>query len=164
MAATESLTPAAALAALITHAAEAEILSKAVFSKPRDKTVSRVTLTLKRVKGETVLQRETLRVADVADTEVNGKKPVQASQENIRLPDAPAVLFALVGDFDQINLMTTAGNCELRRSKGGKETLLGATPIHKALNGGDNAPKKITIGGNDKAKRRILSGAEPFLV
>lgn len=74
MAATESLTPAAALAALITHAAEAEILSKAVFSKPRDKTVSRVTLTLKRVKGETVLQRETLRVADVADTEVNGKK------------------------------------------------------------------------------------------
>lgn len=164
MAATESLTPAAALAALITHTAEAEILSKAVFSKPRDKAVSRVTLTLKRVKGETVLQRETLRVADVADTEVNGKKPVQASQENIRLPDAPAVLFTLVGDFDQINLMTTAGSCELRRSKGGKETLLGATPIHKALNGGDNAPKKITVGGNDKAKRRILTGAEPFLV
>ena len=156
--------PATTLVSLIASSAEAEILSKAVFSKPHDKAVSRVTLTLKRVKGETVLQRETLRVADVADTEVNGKKPVQASQENIRLPDAPSVLSALVKEFDQINLMTTAGNCELRRAKSGKETLLGATPIQKALNGGDNTPKKITIGGNDKAKRRILSGAEPFLV
>ena len=164
MAATESLTPAAALAALITHAAEAEILSKAIFSKPHDKALSRVTLTLKKVKGETVLQLETLRVANVADTQVNGKKPVQASQENMTLTDAPERLTALVGQFDQINLMTTAGNCELRRAKSGKETLLGATPIQKALNGGDNTPKKITIGGNDKVKRRILSGAEPFLV
>ena len=156
--------PATTLASLIASSAEAEILSKAVFSKPHDKAVSRVTLTLKRVKRETVLQRETLRVADVADTEVNGKKPVQASQENIRLPDAPSVLSALVNEFDQINLMTTAGSCELRRAKSGKETLLGATPIQKALNGGDNTPKRITIGGNDKAKRRILTGAEPFLM
>lgn len=156
--------PAITLASLIASAAEAEILSKAVFSKPHDKTVSRVTLTLKRVKGETVLQLETLRVADVADTRVNGKKPVQASQENMTLPDAPERLTALVGQFDQINLMTTAGNCELRRAKSGKETLLGATPIQKALNGGDNTPKKITIGGNDKVKRRILSGTEAFLM
>ena len=160
----EALTPSATLASLIASAAEAEILSKAVFSKPHDKTISRVTLTLKRVKGETVLQLETLRVADVADTQVNGKKPVQASQENMTLPDAPERLTALVGQFDQINLMTTAGNCELRRAKSGKETLLGATPIQKALNGGDNTPKKITIGGNDKVKRRILSGTEAFLM
>ena len=160
----EKLTPSSTLASLIASAAEAEILSKAVFSKPHDKTISRVTLTLKRVKGETVLQLETLRVADVADTRVNGKKPVQASQENMTLPDAPERLTALVGQFDQINLMTTAGNCELRRAKSGKETLLGATPIQKALNGGDNTPKKITIGGNDKVKRRILSGTEAFLM
>ena len=63
-------TPAAALAALIADTAEAEILSKAVFSKSHDKTISRATLTLKRVKGETVLQMETLRVAHVADTAV----------------------------------------------------------------------------------------------
>ena len=160
-----NLTPAATLAALIAHAAEAEILSKAVFSKSRDKTVSRVTLTLKRVKGETVLQLETLRVANVADTEVNGKKPVQASHENLTLTDAPAKLADLAVSFDQINLMTTAGSCELRRAKSGKETLLGATPIQKALDGGsDKTPVKITVGGNDKAKNRILSGAEPFLI
>ena len=159
----EHLSPAAVLASLITDCASEQILSKAVFSKSHDKTVSRVTLTLKRVKGEVMLQQETLRVADVADTEVNGKKPVQASHENITLSDAPTILSALVHEFDQINLMTTAGNCELRRAKSGKETLLGATPLQKALNGGGNTPKKITVGGNDKIKRRILSGAEPFL-
>ena len=160
----EPITPAATLATLIADAAAAEILSKAVFSKAHDKTVSRITLTLKRVKAEVMLQMETLRVADVADAAVNGKKPVQASHENLTLTDAPARLTALVGQFDQINVMTTAGNCELRRAKSGKETLLGATPIRKALEGGNNSPKKITIGGNDKVKRRILSGAEAFLV
>ena len=160
----ETRTPAATLAALIADAAAAEILSKAVFSKPHDKTVSRATLTLKRVKGEIILQLETLRVADVADAAVNSKKPVQASHENLSLTDAPMRLTSMTGEFDQINLMTTAGNCELRRAKSGKETLLGATPIQKALNGGDNTPKKITVGGNDKVKRRILTGAEPFLV
>ena len=158
-------TPAVALATLIADTASAEILSKAVFSKSSDKTVSRVTLTLKRVKGETVLQLETLRVADVADTAVNGKKPVQASHENLSVADAPERLADMVQQFDQVNLMTTAGNAELRRSRGGKETLLGVTTIQKALTGGgDKTPVRITIGGNDKAKRRILTGAEPFLM
>ena len=158
-------TPAATMATLIADSASAEILTKAVFSKSLDKAVSRVTLTLKRVKGETVLQMETLRVADVADTAVNGKKPVQASHENLNLSDAPERLAVMVQAFDQINLMTTAGSCELRRSKGGKETLLGASVLQKALTGGgDKTPVRITVGGNDKTKRRILTGAEPFLV
>ena len=158
-------TPAATLATLIADTASAEILSKAVFSKSRDKAVSRITLTLKRVKGETVLQLETLRVADVADTAVNGKKPVQASHENLSVADAPERLADMVQQFDQVNLMTTAGNAELRRSRGGKETLLGVTTIQKALTGGgDKTPVRITVGGNDKAKRRILTGAEPFLM
>ena len=156
---------ASTLAALIADAAAAEMMSKAVFSKPHDKAISRMTLTLKRVKGEIMLQMETLRVANVADTQVNGKKPVQASHENLSLADATARLSDMADQFDQINLMTTAGNCELRRSKGGKETILGATPIRRALEGDrGKTPVKITVGGNDKVKRRILTGAEPFLV
>ena len=164
----EQNSPSAALIGLITDCASAQVLSKAVFSKCRDKAVSRATLTLKRVKGEIVLQLETLRTADTADTEVNRKKPVQAAHENLADADLPARLSALVAEFDQINLMTTAGDCELRRSKGGKETLIGATAIRKALDastvGGSTSPQKITVGGNDKVKRRILSGAEPFLI
>ena len=164
----EQSTPAATLVALIADCASAQVLDKAVFSKCRDKAVSRATLTLKRVKGEVVLQLETLRTADAADTEVNKKKPVQAAHENLSSADILPRLIALAADFDQINLMTTAGTCELRRSKGGKETLIGATGIRKALDsspaGGGKAPQKITVGGNDKVKRRILTGAEPFLI
>ena len=164
----EENTSAKALAALIADCASEQVLDKAVFSKCRDKSVSRATLTLKRVKGEVILQLETLRTAEAADTEVNKKKPVQAVHENLSAADTPVRLSALVGDFDQVNLMTTLGSCELRRSKGGKETLSGATAIRKALDaapaGGGSAPQKITIGGNDKVKRRILSGAEPFLI
>ena len=116
------------LAALIADAAAAEMMSKAVFSKPHDKAISRMTLTLKRVKGEIMLQMETLRVANVADTQVNGKKPVQASHENLSLADATARLSDMADQFDQINLMTTAGNCELRRSKGARRLFWAQRP------------------------------------
>ena len=55
----ESITPAATLVSLITDCASEQVLSKAVFSKPHDRAVSRITLTLKRVKGEVMLQSET---------------------------------------------------------------------------------------------------------
>ena len=157
---------AATLAALILDCALEQALEKAVFSKCRDQSVSRATLTLKRVKGEVVLQLETLRTADAADTEVNRKKPVQATHENLSPADAPQRLAALTEEFNQINLMTTLGSCEFRRSKGGKETLTGGAAIRRALDAprtDGEAPQKITVGGNDKVKRRILTGAEPFL-
>ena len=159
-------TPAASMAALILASARTEICERAVFSKCHDRAVTRATLTLRRVGGATVLQLETLRTADVADTTVNRRRPVQASHENLSVEDAATSdrLLALVGEYDQVNLLTSAGGCELRRSKGGKETLIGATPVRASLEGkGDNAPKKITLTGNDKVKRRILTGAEPFL-
>ncbi len=159
-------TPAASMAALILASARTEICEKAVFSKCRDRAVTRSTLTLRRVGGATVFQLEILRTADVADTTVNRRRPVQASHENLPVEDAATVvrLGELVDLFDQVNLLTSAGSCELRRAKSGKETLIGATPIRTALAGkGDSAPKKITLTGNDKVKRRILTGTEPFL-
>ncbi len=59
--------------------------------------------------------------------------------------------------------MTSVAPVEFRRSKGGKETLLGAAPLRRALDEGVPAPKKLTVGGNDRQKRRILTGEEPFL-
>lgn len=156
-------TPAATLAMLMTDCAETEIFDKAVFSKCHDKTVSRATLTLRRVKGSTVFQLETLRWADVADTSVNKHRPVRADHENLPLAEALPRLSERIAAFDQVNLMTAAGNCELRRSKGGKETLIGALPIQRAVSGEAPAPKRLPIMGNDKAKRHILTGAEPFL-
>ncbi len=150
-------------AALLLSSARAEVLDKAVFSKSHDKTVSRHTVTRRAVGGQVVLQIETLRTADVADTAGGKRKPVQASHENIGLDVAEARLLALVLSADQVNIMTTVGNCELRRSKGGKETLLGATALRRALDGAVPPPKKLPLFGNDKVKRRILTGEEPFL-
>ncbi len=153
----------ASLVALLCDAANAEVLDRAVFSKCADKTVSRLTLTRRLIKGRPVLQLETLRVAEVADTVTGKRKPVQASHENLS-PDAAAErLSALLPLCAQINVMTTVGHFEYRRAKGGKETLLGAGAVRRALDGAVPAPKKLPVLGNDKVKRRILKGDEPFL-
>ncbi len=164
MATESSLSPASSLVALLCDAAEAEVLDRAVFSKCRDKTVSRMTLSRRLVKGAPVLQLETLRVADVADTTTGKRKPVQASHENLSSDKAPDRLSELVSQCDQINVMTSVGTCEFRRSKGGKETLTGGTAIRRALDGAVPAPKRLPVLGNDQVKRRILKGDEPFLI
>ncbi len=149
---------------LIGAAAEAEVLDRVIFSKCRDKSVTRHTLTRRTVGGKAVLQLETLRVADVADTTAGKRKPVQAAHENLDLLSAIGRLGELVDACDQVNLLTSVGACEFRRAKGGKETLLGATAIRRALDGAVPAPKKLPVLGNDKIKRRILKGDEPFLI
>ncbi len=155
--------PSTACIELVLAAAEQQVLRRLVLSKSHNKAIIRVNAALRQVKGETVLQLETLRTTDVADTTTGKPRPVQASQENISLAAARRQLEALVGDFDQINIMTSLGDAELRRSKSGKETLMGATALQKALSGAVPEPKRLPILGNDKVKRRILKGDEPFL-
>ena len=112
---------------LLTDAAGAGLLEKAVFSKCRDRAVVRIVLTLRLVRNNVVLQAETFRQAEVAA--VSGKtKPVQAGQENLPL-DSPSGqtrdrLTGLIAACDQINLITTAGSAEFRRSRNGAEILL----------------------------------------
>lgn len=156
---------------LLTAAAGAGLLEKAVFSKCRDRAVVRIVLTLRLVRNNVVLQAETFRQAEVAA--VSGKtKPVQAGQENLPL-DSPSGqtrdrLTGLIAACDQINLITTAGNAEFRRSRNGAEILLGAAKVRAALDAaqlpGGSAPRKIDIAGHDRVKQHILTGAEPFLI
>lgn len=156
---------------LLTDAAGAGLLEKAVFSKCRDRAVVRIVLTLRLVRNNVVLQAETFRQAEVAA--VSGKtKPVQAGQENLPL-DSPSGqtrdrLTGLIAACDQINLITTAGNAEFRRSRNGVEILLGAAKVRAALDAaqlpGGSAPRKIDIAGHDRVKQHILTGAEPFLI
>lgn len=156
---------------LLTDAAGAGLLEKAVFSKCRDRAVVRIVLTLRLVRNNVVLQAETFRQAEVAA--VSGKtKPVQAGQENLPL-DSPSGqtrdrLTGLIAACDQINLITTAGSAEFRRSRNGAEILLGAAKVRAALDAaqlpGGSAPRKIDIAGHDRVKQHILTGAEPFLI
>ena len=157
-------TPLERLTDLVYRCAAASLFDKTVLSKCHDKTVQRCTLTLRRSRGEIMLQAETMRTATVAKVAGKGE-PVQASHENIPLtPDGKARLAEMLENYDQVNLMTPAGNAEFRRSKNGKETLLGASPVYTALDKGKDAPVRLPVIGNDKQKNRILTGAEPFLI
>ena len=133
---------------LISLAGERSLIKKAVFSKPDDKGTVRMTLTHRAVGGKAVLQAETMR----ADN--------KALHENISVTDT-ARLGALTSCFAQVNLITTVGECELRRSKGGKHTLIGADKLMRAM-GTENAPT-VAAMGNNREKSYVLRGDEPFL-
>ena len=133
---------------LLILSTEKQALAKAVFSKPAERTHLKTVLTPRAIGGKLVLQAETF----LADN--------KAVHENID-PANRARLAELIAAHGQVNLITSAGECELRRSKAGKVTLIGGEKLHRALAGGD--PPRIPVAKNDRQKARILSGSEPFL-
>ena len=138
----------ARMGALIARAAELGALKKAVFSKPDDRETVRTTVTLRALGGGTVAQAETLR----ADH--------KALHENIPVNDC-ARFCTLAQGFAQVNLLTTAGECELKRSASGKLTLLGGDKLERALQAA--GVPSVKVEGNNREKSHILHGDEPFL-
>lgn len=141
-------TPQARMGELIALAAQSGALKKAVFSKPDDPDLQRTVITLRRIGGRVMAQAESLRTDN------------KAMHENIPAENA-ARFTALAEGFGQVNLITTVGSCELRRSKSGNRTLLGGENLRKALQK-DDAPT-AAISSNNRQKSYILSGKEPFL-
>ena len=146
----KKMSPDEAIAALITLTANKNILKKAVFSKPADRDVLRMVATQKIIGKKPVIQAEYF------------MRDNKAIHKNIDVSELETALSGIVSSFSQINLISTAGDCELRRSKSGKSTLIGGTKLLSAISG-DNADK-VELGGNDKKKERILKGDEPFLI
>ena len=139
---------------LLEKSAQTETLKKAVFSKPSGKEILKAAVMLKTISGENVLQIEYF----YSDN--------KAKHKNIKIGEEQEICI-LIDAFAQINLITTAGDCELKRSKSGTVTLLRGEKLEKALFGEDGgAPKvfaRVTPGANNKRKNYILSGEEPFL-
>ena len=127
-------------ATLCRQAAEREMLKKAVFTAPTDKTVLRAAGTLRRVGGATKLQIETF----YAD----GK----ARHENLVIDKAgEARLAEIAAGFGRINLLTTAGDAELRQNKKGNTVLLGADKLSRRL-----------LEGSGEAVPTSLPACAPF--
>lgn len=134
---------------LLLLCASSQTLKKAVFSKSEDENTVKMTATLKSIRGETILQTEAF------------TKDNKALHENIALDgDAQSKLFSLIEKFRQVNIISTAGECEYRRSASGNDTLLGENKLRAAF----VDAKKVGVGGNDKKKNYILSGSENFLI
>lgn len=137
------------LAGEVLFAGKNGILRKLVCSKPVGEGILRATGRMCQLRGALCLQLETLHT--------DGK----ATHKNLPLDVGfPAALAENLAGFSQVDLLTDAGNVELRRGKKGNTVLLGAEKLHKSR--AIPAPGG-RIGGNDKEKNRILSGGEPFL-
>ena len=145
---TTNQAPEARFAELISLCAQRKVLKKAVLSKPHDEKVIRTVITKKLISGKDVLQAEKF-------TSDN-----KAFHSNIPVEDI-GVLTELISGFSQINIITTAGDAELKRAKSGKVTLIGDKKLYSKLEGGNT--ETIPDRGNDDAKTHILSGSEPFL-
>ncbi len=154
------------LAGEVLYAGKNGIFRKLVCSKPDDRAVLRAAGRVCLVRGALCLQLETFHT--------DGK----ATHENLPMAaDFPSVLAERLTGFAQVNLMTEAGDAELRRNKKGNTVLLGAEKLHKnrallspaphekemAGNCGAVAVNCGAVAGNDKEKKRILTGSEPFL-
>ena len=133
---------------LLLLAAKMHTLKKAVFSKPDDPDEKRAVLTLRTVGGKECLQLESFRTDNKA---LHENLPVAPSDRLVELTDR----------HGQVNLFTSAGECELRRARSGKVTLIGGEKLHRALTAGTAEP--VETAGNDREKSRILNGSERFL-
>ena len=143
----------ALLLRLIEKSASTETLKKLVLSRPSGGEIMKANVTLKFISGENVLQAETIHSDN------------KAKHQNIKIGDNTP-LIPLIETFSQINLNTTAGDCEFKRSKSGNTVLLRGDKLEKALFGDGSAPKvfaRITPASNNKKKNYILTGDEPFL-
>ncbi len=136
------------LVGLMRLALERGAFEKAVFSKSADPACPRTVVTPRKIGGGIVFQAEIFH----ADNKV--------THENIT-PDRAERLDDFAATHRQVNLFTAAGSCEMRRSSGGKVTLIGGEKLLRALD--SPAPPKVAVGSNNREKAYILSGNEPFL-
>lgn len=147
-----SSSPAEQLTELIQLAAQKGVLRRVVCSKSSESDRVRAVLTPRVIGGQQMLQLETF----YADN--------KARHLNIAPKDAEAITFALAC-YAQINLLTTlsGGDCELKRSGNGKQTLLRGGKLHTLLQAFAPSQNTVAPTTNDRQKNRILTGAEPFL-
>lgn len=131
---------------IIKSAAEGKLL-RAVLSKPSDSSVKKATLRPIATARGNFIQLETF-------TSDN-----KAYHKNVSLDESDALCDALCG-YAQINVFTTAGECQYSVSKKGKVLMGGVDKVLRAIDGAES----VKYEKNNREKNRILVGNEPFLV
>lgn len=124
-------------------------LKKAILSKSDDRSILRVVLTRKSLSGRAAVQAETFK----SDNKVLHKNFMLDGE------DAARDIAELARGFAQINIISLAGEGELRRSKNGKLTVKGLSRLMQAVPTEERLPERE----NDRKKQYILDGSEDFL-
>lgn len=136
---------------IIMLSAKKNVLRKAVFSKSDDKNIQKAVMTAKMLGGTACLQLEYFHTDN------------KATHKNLPIADTSApLILEIIGAFSQINVLTSAGDCEYKVSSKGKCVLLGGDKLLRKIENtevSENAPT-----ANNREKKYILDGTEPFLV
>lgn len=135
---------------LIESSFKTETLKKLVLSRPKDSEISKISCRLVAHRGRRLLAMEFSLPGNTV------------SHKNVSEEELKSELTPLIENYQQINLITTLGDAELKRSKSGKETVIGGENLRRKLSG--NAPAfEKAIEAMDKKKNYILDGTELFL-
>lgn len=144
------MTPRETLTELICTAAARGTLRRLTLSKPVSGAAVRVVGRLSVARGQNVLAME----------ETLGGGKVRHSA--LRVETLRDTLPALTAQYTQVNLMTGAGDVELRTSKRGQETLIGGEALLRRLRS-DGTPLSTFVESLNREKQYLLAGDEPFL-
>ena len=135
---------------LIESSFKTETLKKLVLSRPRQGEINKISCRLVAHRGRRLLAMEFFLPGNTV------------SHKNVSEEELKGDLSPLIENYQQINLITTLGDAELKRSKSGKETVIGGENLRRKLSG--NAPAfEKAIEAMDKKKNYILDGTELFL-
>ena len=142
------------ISSLILISTKKSLLKKAILSKPIDKSIQKTVLTRRTISKKDALQAETFH------------KDNKATHKNLFLDELNEhSLCELLIQFKQINLITALGECELRTSSSGNVALIGDKKLERVLDTADLSIESIALEAlsNNREKKRILDGSEPFL-
>ncbi len=127
-----------------------EAMKKLVLSRQKEGEISKISCRLCAHRGRRLLAMEFSLPGNTV------------SHKNIGEDCLISEITPLLDNYKQINLITTAGDAELKCSKNGKETVIGGENLRRKLDG--EAPAfESAIQALDKKKNYILSGEESFL-
>ena len=135
---------------LIESSFKTETLKKLVLSKPRQGEINKISCRLVAHRGRRLLAMEFFLPGNTV------------SHKNVGEEELKGELSPLIENYQQINLITTLGDAELKRSKSGKETVIGGENLRRKLSG-DAPGFEKAIEAMDKKKNYILDGTELFL-
>ena len=135
---------------LVKRSFEKETLKKLVFSRPDGSEISKISGRLVAHRGKRLLSMEYSLPGNTV------------SHKNLGEDILESELLTLIKSYRQVNLITQIGDAEYKRSKEGKEVILGGDNLKRKLEGISPAFESA-IEALDKKKNYILSGEEEFL-
>lgn len=136
---------------LIESSFKKEAMKKLILSRPEKGEINKISCRLVAHRGRRLLAMEYSLPGNTV------------SHKNVGEEQISAELVPLLDGYKQVNLITTLGDAELKRSKNGKETVIGGDSLMRKLQG-DAPDFEKAIESIDRKKNYILSGSERFLI